>query len=175
MIVMTSTSYGGASHNRGGHGWGGYHPIHCETTGRSRLRRLPSDTLWNNRAVTAGAATIRHPVKQQGGHGWGGYHPIHCETTMSPVRNFKKSLHFTITLLNLKFPHFHFLFPFPLQIIRPCTEADRDTCIGLPLTRVRVSVSGLISIDQASFFHLTHISLSFTVISFTPNFILFDL
>jgi len=30
-------------------------------------------------------------------------------------------------------------------------------------------------IDQASSFHLTHISLSFTVISFTPIFMLFDL
>jgi len=33
----------------------------------------------------------------------------------------------------------------------------------------------IFSIDQASSFHLTHISLSFTVILFTPIFMLFDL
>jgi len=31
-IVMTSTSYDGGSHKRGGHEWGGYDPIPCKTT-----------------------------------------------------------------------------------------------------------------------------------------------
>jgi len=44
--------------------------------------------------------------------------------------------------------------------------------IHLGCLRTGTDISG---IDQASSFHLTHISLSFTVISFTPIFMLFDL
>jgi len=43
-------------------------------------------------------------------------------------------------------------------------------CIHLGFLRTDIS-----GIDQASLFHLTYMSLSFTVISFTPTFMLFDL
>jgi len=44
-------------------------------------------------------------------------------------------------------------------------------CLYSPKGYLRTDISG---IDQASSFHITHILLSFTVISLTPIFILFD-
>jgi len=46
------------------------------------------------------------------------------------------------------------------------------TVYSIHLGYLMTDISG---IDQASSFHLTYISLSFTVISFTPIFMLFDL
>jgi len=47
-----------------------------------------------------------------------------------------------------------------------------SSLVCIHLGYLRTDISG---IEQASSFHLTHISLSFTVISLTPIFMLFDL
>jgi len=54
----------------------------------------------------------------------------------------------------------------------PSLSLFLSSLVCVHLGYFRTDISG---IDQASSFHLTHISLSFTVISFTPIFMLFDL
>jgi len=66
--------------------------------------------------------------------------------------------------------------PILTSLLKQCSHILLHTItnvINLSLsTGIFPDISG---IDQASSFYLTHISLSFTFISFTPNFILFDL
>jgi len=61
---------------------------------------------------------------------------------------------------------------FPKQVENPSLSLFLSSLACIHLGYLRTDISG---IDQASSFHLTHISLSFTVISFTPIFTLFDL
>jgi len=58
------------------------------------------------------------------------------------------------------------------KLKNPSLSLFLSSLVCIHLGYLRTDISG---IDQASSFHLTHISLSFTVISFTPIFMLFDL
>jgi len=61
---------------------------------------------------------------------------------------------------------------FPQEVENPSLSRFLSSLVCIYLGDLRTDISG---IDQASSFHLTHVSLSFTVISFTPIFMLFDL
>jgi len=79
----------------------------------------------------------------------------------------------------IKYASFHRVWPRMLDLIKTLGNVSlKPISFTLPFllsmysSRLSQDISG---IDQALSFHLAHISLSFTVISFTPIIMLFDL